>query len=79
MAAFDLIVNMSGRALPTRTGVSAREWKVEDPIGRDEPFYIAVRDLIEMKVMRLILELRREANPPEPRKRSKRSPVRQDN
>ncbi|MBV9611230.1 MAG: hypothetical protein JO091_02105 [Acidobacteriaceae bacterium] len=57
----DLIVNMSGVKLPTRMPIEVREWRVEDPIGRDEETYIAVRDQIEMAVMRLILDLRKEA------------------
>lgn len=56
---FDLIVNMSGTKLPTRVPIAVRDWNVEDPIGREEDVYIAVRDQIEMLVMRLILELRR--------------------
>jgi protein-tyrosine-phosphatase len=56
---FDLIVNMSGNPLPTRLPTEVLEWKVEDPIGKSEELYLAVRDQIEDKVMRLILELRR--------------------
>ena len=56
----DLIVNMSGVKLPARLPVQVREWKVEDPIGKPEEFYITVRYQIEMSVMRLILELRKE-------------------
>ncbi len=73
LGAFDIVINMSGRPSPTRSGVTVREWKVEDPIGKEESVYVAVRDLIEMKVMRLILEIRLEFNPPQPRKRSRRS------
>ncbi|HTU43589.1 MAG TPA: arsenate reductase ArsC [Bryobacteraceae bacterium] len=58
---FDLIVNMSGTKLPVRVPMEVRDWSIEDPIGRPEEFYIAVRDQIEMQVMLLILELRREA------------------
>jgi arsenate reductase (thioredoxin) len=57
----DLIVNMSGVKLPKRLQIEVRDWKVEDPIGKSEDTYIVVRDQIEMSVMRLILELRREA------------------
>lgn len=70
---FDLVVNMSGRPLPSRSDLRAIDWNVEDPIGKDESVYIAVRDLIEMKVMRLILDLRRELNPREAPKRNKRA------
>jgi protein-tyrosine-phosphatase len=58
---FDIIVNMSGAKLPTRLPIPIREWKVEDPIGQSEEVYVTVRDQIENAVMRLILELRREA------------------
>lgn len=57
----DLIVNMSGTKLPTRLRTPVRDWKIEDPIGRDEEVYISVRDQIENEVMRLILEFRRQA------------------
>lgn len=59
---FDLIVNMSGTKLPGRLSMEVRTWNVEDPIGRPEEVYVAVRDQIEMQVMMLILELRREAS-----------------
>jgi arsenate reductase (thioredoxin) len=58
---FDLIVNISGSRLPTRMPMEVRDWSVEDPIGRPEEVYVAVRDQLEMQVMLLILELRREA------------------
>jgi len=61
---FDLIVNMSGAPLATRIPVPVREWPIEDPIGCSEEIYEAVRDQIEMRVMMLILELRREAAKP---------------
>jgi protein-tyrosine-phosphatase len=68
---FDLIINMSGSALPTRLTVPVREWKVQDPIGRPEEIYEKVRDQIEMAVMQLILEFRRESrNPPQPTART---------
>ncbi len=58
---FDLIVNMSGRTLPFRLPMEIREWRIEDPIGQSEEFYLTVRDQIEYLVMQLILEFRREA------------------
>ncbi len=64
----DLIVNMTGRALPSGIPLEVRDWRVEDPIGREEEVYISVRDQIERLVMGLILDLRREKRPP------KRSP-----
>ena len=57
---FDLIVNMSGRALP-EPAAPVRDWEIEDPIGREFPVYCEVRDQIERLVMELILELRRNA------------------
>lgn len=54
---FDLIVNMSGHALPRMSGPIV-EWKVRDPIGLSEEVYEAVADQIEQHVMRLILEMR---------------------
>ena len=63
---FDLIVNMSGSPLPVRMPMPVREWHIEDPIGCSEPVYETVRDQIEMQVMRLILDLRREAESASP-------------
>jgi protein-tyrosine-phosphatase len=67
---FDLIINMSGAKLPPRIPVEVRDWPVEDPMGRSEDIYVAVRDQIELLVMSLILELRRQGhtadNSPEP-------------
>ncbi|MDQ2777446.1 MAG: arsenate reductase ArsC [Acidobacteriota bacterium] len=57
---FDLIINMSGNPMPTRLTIEVREWKIEDPIGRPEELYVKVRDQIEMQVMQLILEVRRD-------------------
>jgi protein-tyrosine-phosphatase len=58
---YDLIINMSGVKLPGKIPIELRDWKVDDPIGRSEEKYIAVRDQIENLVMQLVLELRREA------------------
>jgi arsenate reductase len=57
---FDLIINMSGYPLPQINGATQRKWDVEDPIGMDYDKHCQIRDQIEMLVMRLILELRRE-------------------
>ena len=59
VADFDLIVNMSGHKLPGKARAEIMDWKVQDPIGEPEEVYVAVRDQIEMLVMKLILELRR--------------------
>lgn len=58
---YDLIINMSGMKLPVRVPGEVRTWAVEDPIGEPEEIYVTVREQIEMLVMLLILELRREA------------------
>ncbi len=58
LRALDLIINMSGRPLPPSIPIEVRDWKVDDPIGRDEAAYVAARDQIESLVMNLILELR---------------------
>ena len=72
-ATFDIIINMSGRSLPAAADIDVRHWRVQDPIGKEEEVYTAVRDQIEMQVMRLILELRRQANPSQAAKPNKRS------
>jgi arsenate reductase (thioredoxin) len=72
---FDLIVNMSGVKYPLRTAVEVRHWSIEDPIGQSEEVYTKVRDQIEYRVMHLILELRRAAEP-ERLPRSRRAPKR---
>ncbi len=61
VSSFDLIVNMSGAKLPSRLPIEVQDWKVEDPISKSEETYVTVRDQIEMAVMRLILDLRKEA------------------
>lgn len=57
----DIIVNISGKALPPKIPIEVREWKIEDPIGKSEELYLKVRDQLEHLVMRLILDLRRDA------------------
>jgi len=54
----DLIVNMSGHPLPVKTDAQVEDWNVRDPIGESEDVYREVRDQIEQRVMRLILDLR---------------------
>jgi arsenate reductase (thioredoxin) len=60
----DLIINMSGRTLPPNLPVPVQNWQLEDPIGKNEAIYVAVRDQIEHLVMALILDLRRQIRPP---------------
>jgi len=72
---FDLIVNMSGRRLPTNLAPEIQDWNVEDPIGKDEAVYVAARDKIEMMVMRLILELRKKTSPGRPERKNRKTPI----
>lgn len=72
---FDLIVNMSGRRLPTNLAPEIQEWNVEDPIGKDESVYVAARDKIEMMVMRLILDLRKKTSPGRPERKNRKTAV----
>jgi arsenate reductase (thioredoxin) len=55
---FDLIVNLSGYPLPDSITVPAREWQVEDPIGRGMKVYRRVRDEVERLVRSLLEEMR---------------------
>jgi arsenate reductase (thioredoxin) len=59
-AQFDLIINMSGYPLPQGNGTPLRDWDVPDPIVMNYDEHCQVRDQIEMLVMKLILELRRD-------------------
>ena len=59
----DLIVNMSGHPLPGSAEVRVETWNVRDPIGESEEVYREVRDLIEQRVMRLILKVRGQKAP----------------
>ena len=56
---YDVVVNMSGMKLP---GIAPGElivWDVKDPYRQSRDVYLAVRDDIEGRVMRLILHFRR--------------------
>jgi arsenate reductase len=58
----DVVVNMSGMPLP---GPPPRElivWDVKDPYRQSKEVYRATRDDIENRVMRLILQLRRQGS-----------------
>ncbi|MDP2998138.1 MAG: arsenate reductase ArsC [Bryobacterales bacterium] len=63
---FDLIVNLSGCELPFTPPCPVVEWAVRDPIGAKESVYEQVRDEIESRVIRLVLDLRRLAPQPKP-------------
>jgi len=66
LSGFDLVVNISGRKLPTRLPIEVREWTVNDPMGKSEEEFVAARDQIEHLVMRLVLDLRKAKRPPRP-------------
>lgn len=55
---FDLVINMSGQAIPRGVDAPVEEWAVRDPIGESEEVYREVRDQIEQRVMRLVLAMR---------------------
>ncbi len=57
----DLIVNMSGRPLPSALKAKVETWTVRDPIGCSEEVFQQVAAEIERLVMNLILRLRRDA------------------
>lgn len=61
---FDLVVNMSGAALPPATGARIIEWDVPDPIVMDYQEHCEVRDAIERLVMKLIVNVRTERQEP---------------
>ena len=61
---FDLVVNMTGLALPDGIGAAVEEWSVPDPVSLDYDEHCEVRDKIEQLVMNLILKLRREQHAP---------------
>jgi arsenate reductase len=67
LSGFDIIVNISGKKLPTRLTMEVRDWNVEDPMGKTEEEYVVARDLIEHQVMRLILDLRKSLRQSQPK------------
>jgi protein-tyrosine-phosphatase len=58
-AEFDLVVNMSGMFLPPTVGGHVVDWEVADPVLMDYSEHCEIRDEIEQRVMKLVLELRR--------------------
>jgi arsenate reductase len=66
LTGFDLIINISGRKLPTKLPMPVREWEVGDPMSKSEEEYRKVRDQIENLVMSLILDIRRFNRAPRP-------------
>lgn len=61
---FDIVVNMSGMGLPGERTARVLEWDVPDPVLMEYGEHCEIRDLIERKVMQLILELRRDQSEP---------------
>jgi arsenate reductase (thioredoxin) len=61
---FDVVVNMTGdrfRAAATSVpGARMIEWDIPDPVSMSYQDHCDIRDMIERKVMNLILELRQE-------------------
>lgn len=66
MKTFDMIVNISGKKLPTKMPMEVRDWDVEDPMGKPEENYTIACNQIENLVMRLILDLRKATRPAAP-------------
>ena len=60
VADYDIVVNMAGFRLPGPQPKELIEWQVNDPYGSPPPVYRIVRDDLEQRVMRLILELRKQ-------------------
>ena len=55
---FDLIVNMTGSLLPSEFKGRVIDWKIADPFTMEYKEHCEIRDLIESRVMKLILDLR---------------------
>lgn len=55
----DIVVNMSDYALPGRQPARVIVWKIDDPYGQPIQAFRKTRDVLEQKVMSLILQLRR--------------------
>jgi arsenate reductase len=58
---YDIIINMAGFRLPGPTPRELIEWQVNDPYTASPAVYRTVRDDLEQRVMRLILDLRKRA------------------
>ena len=57
-ADFDIVINMSGFFLPQTVGGRMIDWEVSDPVFMEYKEHCEVRDDIEQRVMKLVLELR---------------------
>jgi arsenate reductase len=60
-AEYDIVVNMAGFKLPGPPPRQVIEWEVKDPYGSPIDAYRLARNDLEQRVMRLILDLRRQA------------------
>ena len=58
---YDLVINMSGYKLPGSPPRNLQEWTIADPFRSSAAVYRTVRDELEQKVMRVILQFRRES------------------
>jgi arsenate reductase (thioredoxin) len=58
-AEFEIVVNMSGMFLPETFGARVIDWEVADPVHMEYSEHCEIRDDIEARVMKLVLELRR--------------------
>jgi arsenate reductase len=58
-ADFDIVINMSGFFLPESVGGRIVDWEVADPVFMEYSKHCEIRDDIEQRVMKLVLELRR--------------------
>lgn len=56
----DIVVNMSGFPLPGPPPKQLVDWEVNDPMGQPLEIFRMVRGDLEHRVMRLILDLRRQ-------------------
>lgn len=59
-ARFNLAINMSGEELSPKAGERIVEWDIPDPIGLSYERHCEIRDEIELRVMNLVLDLRRD-------------------
>jgi arsenate reductase (thioredoxin) len=57
---FDLVVNISGHMLPLETKARVVHWEIEDPIGAKKDTFLKVAQQVEMQVMQLILQIRKD-------------------
>ena len=55
---FDVIINISGYALPPGIKVPVETWNVDDPVRGNEDDFRRTREELEMLVMRLVLRAR---------------------